>query len=105
MHSGKPLLATSIPGHLQILDDESACLVEPTAAGLAQGLLEILQNPGLAADRAMAAQQLAMRSYDITQYIADVAEAYLPVGGQPVSAPQLDRASGIVQGDLVRAAG
>jgi hypothetical protein len=87
------------------LDEGCAALVEPTAAGLAQGLAEIFQNPELAVDRAMAAQQLAVRSYDITHYISDVADAYIPVGGRPATEPELAHARGIVADDLARAAG
>jgi glycosyltransferase involved in cell wall biosynthesis len=105
MHSGKPLLATRIPGHLQILDDDCAYLVEPTAAGLGGGLCQVFENPQRAADRAIAARRLAQRHYDITQYIRDVADAYVPVGGRPASEFQLARARGLVQDDLVRAAG
>ncbi len=36
--SGKPLVATRIPTHTQLLDDSLAFLVEPTAEGLAAGI-------------------------------------------------------------------
>ena len=42
--SGVPLVATRISSHTQILNDEVCFLVEPTVDGLAQGILESLQD-------------------------------------------------------------
>ncbi len=44
LRSGKPLLATNIFSHTQILTPSMAMLVPPTAEGLAQGALELLQD-------------------------------------------------------------
>ena len=48
LRSGKPILATNILSHSQILNDDLAHLVEPTADGLAQGIIELLHNPARA---------------------------------------------------------
>lgn len=45
LRSGKPLLATDILSHTQILTPEIALLVPPTPEGLALGALMLLQNP------------------------------------------------------------
>lgn len=45
LRSGKPILATSIFSHTQILTPEMATLVPPTAKGLADGALALLRNP------------------------------------------------------------
>jgi len=42
--SGIPLVATRIHSHTQILDDEVCFLVEPTAEGLAAGILEAIAD-------------------------------------------------------------
>jgi glycosyltransferase involved in cell wall biosynthesis len=42
--SGTPLVATRIPSHTQVLNDQVCFLVEATAEGLAQGMLESLQD-------------------------------------------------------------
>lgn len=47
LRSGKPILATAIYSQTQVLTSETAMLVSPTAEGLAQGALELLQNPSL----------------------------------------------------------
>lgn len=45
LRSGKPILATAILSHTQILMPEMAKLVEPTSEGLARGAIELLQDP------------------------------------------------------------
>lgn len=105
LQTGKPVLATRISGHLQILDDSTALLVEPTADGLAGGLLEILGRPDAAAERANRALLLVERRYSLTEYIRGVAEAYVPVGGTTPSLPELASARAALQDDLIRAAG
>jgi glycosyltransferase involved in cell wall biosynthesis len=42
--SGIPLVATRIPSHTQVLNDQVCFLVEPTVDGLAQGMLDSLQD-------------------------------------------------------------
>lgn len=44
---GVPLVATSIYSHTQVLDESLAILVEPTAAGMADGMAQLLDNPEL----------------------------------------------------------
>ena len=43
--SGKPVVATRLPTHTQLMDDSIAVLVEPTAAGLAGGIRSVLADP------------------------------------------------------------
>ena len=50
--SGKPLVATRIPTHTQLLDDTLAFLVEPTPAGLAAGIRDALARAGRGRERA-----------------------------------------------------
>lgn len=45
LRSGKPIVATAIHSHTQVLTSSTAMLVSPTPEGLAQGTLELLQNP------------------------------------------------------------
>ena len=101
MHSGKPIVATRISGHTQVLDDDSAMLVEPTARGLADGLSEVLRHPDRAAARAEVAKSQAGLRYSITAFIREVAQAYVPVGGRPASDSELADAAAVLQGDLV----
>src|SRR5260370_41185527 len=45
LRSGKPMVATSILSHTQVLTPEISCLVPPTPQGLAQVALGLLENP------------------------------------------------------------
>lgn len=45
MDTGKPLVATRLPTHTQVLDEQIACLVEPDAHSLAEGISRVLDEP------------------------------------------------------------
>lgn len=55
LDSGRPLIATRLPTHTQVLDDEIAFLVEPTAADMGRGIATLLSDPALRARLAAAA--------------------------------------------------
>jgi glycosyltransferase involved in cell wall biosynthesis len=78
--SGKPLVATRLPTHTQILDDSLAFLVEPTPAGLASGIRAVLADPAEAASRAARGRALIDRDYSPQRYAEKVARAYAAVG-------------------------
>lgn len=44
LDSGRPLVATRLPTHTQVLTDEIACLVEPDADSMARGLAGLLRD-------------------------------------------------------------
>ncbi len=77
--SGKPLVATRIPTHTQLLDDTTALLVEPTPRALAAGLQAALDRPDEAAARAGAALDLVRREYSVERYREKIARAYAEV--------------------------
>jgi len=77
--SGKPLVATRIPTHTQLLDDTTAFLVEPTPRALAAGLQAALDRPEDAAARASAALDLVRREYSVERYREKIARAYAEV--------------------------
>ena len=45
MASGRPIVATDLPTHTDVLDEGSAILVPPTAEGLANGIVRALADP------------------------------------------------------------
>ncbi len=61
--SGKPLVATNIWSHTQVLTEEVCFLVEPTAQSIAEGMLQALNDPAEAARRAANARALYDRDY------------------------------------------
>jgi glycosyltransferase involved in cell wall biosynthesis len=77
--SGKPLVATRIPTHTQLVDDRVAFLVDPTAGGLADGVREALTRPEVAQARAAAGVSLIERHYSHARYQEKVARAYAEV--------------------------
>jgi glycosyltransferase involved in cell wall biosynthesis len=74
--AGKPILATRIRSHTQVLSDETAMLVGPTAAELAHGVDTLLRSPVLRERLGLAARRLAATRYSLTQFRASIATAY-----------------------------
>lgn len=66
--SGRPLVATRIRSHTQVLSDDIAFLVEPTSDGLAHGVLRALTQPEEATKRAAAARLLYEQNYSRQAY-------------------------------------
>ncbi|HEX2695929.1 MAG TPA: glycosyltransferase family 4 protein [Acidobacteriota bacterium] len=67
LKSGKPLVATRLYTHTQVLDDTISVLVEPTPEAMAAGLDFALKDPE-AKRRAAAAAALAEREYTFAAY-------------------------------------
>ncbi len=63
-----PLVATNIYSHTQVLNEDVAFLVEPTARDMARGILEALKPDGESKRRANNAQQLYERKYSRKVY-------------------------------------
>jgi glycosyltransferase involved in cell wall biosynthesis len=61
--SGKPLVATRIWSHTQVLDDEVCFLTDPAPESLAEGLLRALNDSDTARQKAMRARELYDREY------------------------------------------
>jgi len=74
--SGKPIVATRIPTHTQLLDDSLAFLVEPTPAGIAAGLRQALEQKDEARARAERGLALVDREYSVERYREKVERAY-----------------------------
>ncbi len=78
--SGKPLVATRIETHTQLLDDSTAFLVDPTAEGLAAGIRRALAEPAEARARAERGRALVEREYSVARHAAKVKAAYASLG-------------------------
>jgi glycosyltransferase involved in cell wall biosynthesis len=76
MASGRPLVATRIATHTQLLDDSLAFLVDPSPEGLAGGIEDALADPERARGRAARARALVEREYSPRRYVDKVKEAY-----------------------------
>jgi glycosyltransferase involved in cell wall biosynthesis len=74
--AGKPVLATRIRSHTQVLSPECAFLVDPTARDIADGLTALVRAPTLRQQLGAAAQRLAATRYSLAEYRRSVASAY-----------------------------
>jgi glycosyltransferase involved in cell wall biosynthesis len=77
--AGKPLVATRIPTHTQLLDDSLAILVEPSPEGIAGGIRDALGDPERASERGRRGQSLIEREYSARRFAEKVARAYAHV--------------------------
>jgi glycosyltransferase involved in cell wall biosynthesis len=76
MNSGRAILATRIRSHTQVIDDDSALLVEPTAQALAKGLATLAMDEGLRARLGSAARRRASERYSLEAFREKVRAAY-----------------------------
>jgi glycosyltransferase involved in cell wall biosynthesis len=76
LRSGVPLVATNTHTHTQTLDSRVAELVPPTAAGIAGGILRLLEDEDHARALADNALGLARAEFSDEAYVGKVAEFY-----------------------------
>jgi len=69
LRSGRPIVATRLLTHTQVLSDETAVLTEPTAEAFAVGIVTALQDTARAADVARHALELAETKYTYQTYL------------------------------------
>jgi glycosyltransferase involved in cell wall biosynthesis len=81
--SGKPLVATQIWSHTQVLDKTVCFLVDPEPESMAAGLLRALSEPAVAAERARNAQALYAREYARPVYVQKIGRLLEIVGLRP----------------------
>ena len=77
--SDRPIVATRIESHTQVLDESLAFLVDPTPGGVASGIRSALDHPEDAGARAGRALALVEREYSEERYREKVAAAYAAV--------------------------
>jgi len=76
MHSGRPVLATRLPTHTQILTDEQVKLAEPTPRGFARAMLELAADPEERARLGRAGRELVERNHTYRAHRERLNEAY-----------------------------
>lgn len=74
LNSGKPIVATDMLTHRQVLDEETAVLTAVNADALAQGILSVLRDEKLAARIGLAGRHLAESKYGYSRYMNQLAE-------------------------------
>jgi len=63
LDAGRPLLATRLPTHTQVLDDEVAMLAAPEPAAFGDALVRLLEDPALCERLAGSARRFAQREF------------------------------------------
>lgn len=76
LYSEKPIVATNLTAHSLVLNDDTAVLVEPVKEALAEGLLRVIQEPGLGKRIGAQARRLAEEKYSPTAYLAKLEKIY-----------------------------
>jgi glycosyltransferase involved in cell wall biosynthesis len=77
--AGKPLVATRIEAHAQLLHDGIAWLVDATPEALAAGIRQVLSDPATARERARRGQELVTREFGPAAFCEKVRRAYAHV--------------------------
>ena len=76
MDSGKPILATRLPTHTQVLNDTLALLVEPNATAYADGMRQLAEKPELRAQLAHQAKDVCREKYSFAAFSRAVNTLY-----------------------------
>ena len=76
MASGRPIVATDLPTHTDVLDRDAAILVPPTAEGLASGIMQVLDNPTEGERLGQRARQKSERDHTYEAFKGQILEVY-----------------------------
>jgi glycosyltransferase involved in cell wall biosynthesis len=76
LRSGRPIVATNLTTHTQVVDDRTAVLVEPEPRALAGALARLIDRPEEGARIAAAAAALAAARYSREAYLTRTRHAY-----------------------------
>jgi len=82
LRAGKPIVATRLLTHTQVLDDEVAVLTGATPDELAAGMLSVLEDPARGARLGANARALAESKYTYEAYLGRTREACAHLSGR-----------------------
>jgi glycosyltransferase involved in cell wall biosynthesis len=95
LRSGRPIVATNLHTHTQVLSPRVSLLVEPTPEAFAEGLRRLIDDPAAGRALADAAAALSRDRYSREAYLARTREAYRRLMGWPPDAADASRAPGL----------
>jgi glycosyltransferase involved in cell wall biosynthesis len=76
LHAGRPIVATNINAHTQVLTQDTAVLVEPNAPAFADGILKVLEDPQLGGCLGGNGYRLAQEKFNYQNYMTKVSRIY-----------------------------
>ncbi len=76
LHSGKPVLATDLPTHTQVIDNSIACLAAPRPDAFAAGLMKLANDPDLGSRLGAAGRQFVSGNHTWQQHQQRVNQLY-----------------------------
>lgn len=76
LDSGKPVVATNLPTHTQVLDEEIACLADPTPADIAGAIVNLAENRQKRENLGMQARQRVKEEYSLPAFRRKLAAFY-----------------------------
>jgi glycosyltransferase involved in cell wall biosynthesis len=81
LRAGRPIVATNLLTHTQVLDGNVAVLTDPSPQAFGTGILSVLRDRDLAARLSQRARQLAETRYTYEAYLGRTREAIDPIAG------------------------
>ena len=82
MASGRPIVATDLPTHTDVLDLNSSILAQPDPQGMADGIIRALNEPARSARLGLRARQLIQSEHTYEAFKSKLAEVYAYVVAQ-----------------------
>lgn len=76
LHAGKPIVATNITAHTQVLSSDTAVLVAPNKDAFAEGIIRVLRDPQLARHLGSNAHEYAQEKFNYQSYMTKVSQIY-----------------------------
>jgi glycosyltransferase involved in cell wall biosynthesis len=85
LRSGKPIVATRLLTHTQVLDDSTAILTGVTAREFGEGIVFAISHPARAEAIGRNAQRLAATKYSYEAYLERTRQAYAALAAPPAA--------------------
>jgi len=76
LQSGKPIVATNLPAHTQVLNEKISVLVEPTPKGIAGGIISLLKDEELRDKIGRKGKIFVEENYSYKKFVKKVKEVY-----------------------------
>ncbi|MCD6472402.1 glycosyltransferase family 4 protein [Candidatus Aerophobetes bacterium] len=76
LQSGKPIVATNLPAHTQVLNEKISVLVEPTPKGIAGGIISLLKDEELKDKIGRKGKIFVEENYSYKKFVKKVKEVY-----------------------------